>query len=152
MPANERAPRGAPEGASVTFVVDAADSGAPTSFPLQLEVTGKANTIARRASDEDPDQFIFTSPSMKVTLTNLETDPSFTTNISGSTHREDLPDGGYIDTCVGRHLLGDPEIDDGEPGLVVVAGRFTATYDAEGNVVAPLSGDGHITDVFELLL
>ena len=58
----------------------------------------------------------------------------------------------WVDTYVGRNLLGDPEINDGEPGLVVVAGHFTATYNAAGEVVEPLSGTGQIINVIDALM
>ena len=152
MPANERAPRGAPEKVEATFLIDAADFGAPTSFGVQIDVVGKGKTLALPPSSEDPDRFIFTSPGTKVTLTNLESEEEISFNISGSTHREMLPGGGWVDTYVGRNLLGDPEINDGEPGLVVVAGHFTATYNAAGEVVEPLSGTGQIINVIDALM
>ena len=60
--------RGAPETVEVTFLIDAADYGAATSFGIRLDVEGKGKTLARPPSDEEPERFIFTSPGTQVTL------------------------------------------------------------------------------------
>lgn len=152
MPAQKSAPGRAPQPLEFTFEAASFDDILPVDgpafgFTLRIEAAGKAKELQL-----PNDQFIFTSPGLQVTLTNLDTEESFTTTISGSTHRQMLPDGGWIDTYVGRNLLGDPEINDGESGLVITAGHFTATYDAAGNLVEPLSGTGQIIDVIDLLM
>jgi hypothetical protein len=152
MPAKKPANERAPEPFEFTFVADSFSDFLPVDgpafgFDLEIRAAGKSKAI-----ELPEDRFIFTSPGVKVTLTNLDTDETFTTNISGSIHEEPLPDGGFIRHYRGRNLVGDPEINDGEPGLVITAGHFIATFDAAGNLVEPLSGTGRIIDVIDLLM
>src|ERR687890_2050168 len=74
---------GAPEDASGTIVVNPGDYPGSCEFPFSLDFSGKAKTI------ELPNGgFIFTSPGLDVTITNLDTPENQATfNITGSFHQ-----------------------------------------------------------------
>ncbi len=110
-------------------------------FPIRLEYSGKAKTI-----DLPGDRFIFTSPGLKATLTNLDNGNQVTLNITGALHQTTLENGDVETVATGRNLLGDPEA-----GFVLAKGRFSFVFDAQGNLVQPLSGKGQLTDVCGLL-
>jgi hypothetical protein len=112
-------------------------------FPLRLEVNGKAKAI------ELPNGgFIFTSPGVDVTITNFDTPENQATfNITGSFHQTTDPVTGEVTTLArGRNLLSDPEA-----GTVIAIGNFSFVFDAEGNLVQELEGEGQLIDVCALL-
>jgi hypothetical protein len=111
-------------------------------FPVRLQYSGKGKTITL------PDgSFISTSPGLKATLTNLDKPENQKTfNITGSFHTSTLDNGDVKTEANGRNLLGDPEA-----GFVVAVGHFSYVFDAEGNLVQPLTGKGKLTDVCESL-
>ena len=110
-------------------------------FPIRLEYSGKAKTI------ELPDgRFIFTSPGLTATLTNLDNGNQETLNITGAFHQTTLKNGDVKTVVTGRNLLGDPEA-----GFVLAKGQFSFVFDEQGNLVQPLSGKGKLVDVCELL-
>lgn len=110
-------------------------------FPVRLEYSGKAKTLQLPG-----ERFIFTSPDLTATLTNLDTGEQETVVITGAFHRTTLENGDVVTEATGRNLLGDPEA-----GFVVAVGNFSFVFDAEGNLIQPLSGDGQLIDVCELL-
>ena len=113
-------------------------------FPISLEYSGKAKTI-----ELPGDRFIITSPGLKVTLTNLadpENPVQVRLNITGAFHRTILENGDVVTVVTGRNLLGDPEA-----GFVLAKGRFSYVFDADGNLIQPLSGKGTLTDVCTLI-
>ena len=130
------------EDPELNFTLPAEFLGAPEPFLLKIDVDGWEKQIFQPDGD-----VIIIAPRQEVTLTNLDTGEAFTTNISGSTHRDYHPDGTYTDTYVGRHLNFDPEA-----GFVLIAGHFVATYAADGTVLEELSGSGRITSVWDELL
>jgi hypothetical protein len=92
-------------------------------------------------------------PGLEATLTNLD-DPSnsLTLNVTGSFHQTTLEDGSVLTELAGRNLVFDPEIDDGEPGLVLTIGHFSFIVDNQGNLVQPLEGQGQVVNVIDLLI
>jgi hypothetical protein len=137
-----------PEPVDTTFVVDPLVLSESQDFPLEFALSGKSKEI-----DLPDDRFIFLSPGLEATLTNLD-DPSnsLTLNITGSFHQTTLEDGSVLTEFDGRNLLADPFIDDGEPGLVLAIGHFSIIFDAAGNLVQPLQGQGQVVNVIDLLI
>jgi hypothetical protein len=137
-----------PTPVDTTFVVDPFVLSESQDFPLEFALSGNSKTI--ELSD---DRFIFLSPGLEATLTNLD-DPSnsLTLNITGSFHQTTLEDGSVLTEYDGRNLLADPSIDDGEPGLVLAIGHFSTIVDNEGNLVQPLGGQGQVVNVIDLLI
>jgi hypothetical protein len=134
--------------------VDTTDVFAPGSFsesqdfPLEIAASGKSKTI-----ELPNDRSIVVFPGLEATLTNLD-DPSnsLTLNVTGSFHQTTLEDGSVLTELDGRNLVFDPEIDDGEPGLVLAIGHFSFIVDNQGNLVQPLEGQGQVTNVIDLLI
>jgi len=137
-----------PTDVDTTFVVDPLVLSESQNFPLEITLSGKSKTI--ELSD---DRFIFLSPGLEATLTNLD-DPSnsVTLNITGSFHQTTLEDGSILTEYDGRNLLADPSIDDGEPGVVLAIGHFSTIVDNQGNLVQSLEGQGQIVNVIDLLI
>jgi hypothetical protein len=133
---------GAPEDASGTVVVNPGDYPGSCEFPFSLEFSGKAKTI------ELPNGgFIFTSPGLDVTITNLEEPENQATfNITGSVHQSTSENGDVVTVMTGRNFAIDPVA-----GTTVVIGRFSFIFDAEGNLIQPQTGTGQRIDVCELL-
>jgi hypothetical protein len=120
------------------------DSGAVfgnCAFPVRLEYSGKAKTLQLPG-----ERFIFTSPELTATLTNVATGDQETVVITGAFHQTTLENGDVVTQATGRNLLGDPKA-----GFVVAVGNFSYVFDAEGNLTQPLAGDGQLIDVCELL-
>ena len=133
---------GAPEDASSTIVVNPGDYPGSCEFPFSLDFSGKAKTI------ELPNGgFIFTSPGLDVTITNLDKPENQATfNITGSVHQSTSENGDVVTVMTGRNFAIDPEA-----GTTVVIGRFSFVFDAEGNLIQPQTGTGQRIDVCELL-
>ena len=111
------------------------------NFPLHFELTGKAKTI------ELPDGgFIFTSPGLDVTVTNVDTGEEATFNIAGTFHETTAANGDVTTKVTGRNLLFDPEA-----GVVLTIGQFTYVQDEKGNLIQAFEGEGQVIDVCELL-
>jgi len=120
------------------------DSGAVFGYcddPIRLEYSGKAKTLQLPG-----DRFIFTAPDLTATLTNLDSGEQETVVITGAFHQTTLENGDVVTEATGRNLLGDPEA-----GFVIAVGDFTYAFDAEGNLIQPLEGEGQLIDVCELL-
>ena len=120
------------------------DSGAVFGYcddPISLVYKGKAKTIELPGG-----RFIFTSPELTATLTNLESKEQETVVITGAFHQTTLENGDVVTEATGRNLLGDPKA-----GFVVAVGNFSYVFDAEGNLIQPLEGEGQLIDVCELL-
>jgi hypothetical protein len=105
------------------------------AFPVRLQLNGKASTITLPG-----DRFIFTSPGLDVTLTNLN-DPakSVTLNITGTSRQSTASNGDILTVVTGRNLQGDPDA-----GFVLAIGSFSFKFDAAGNLVQPLAGTGQL--------
>ncbi len=120
------------------------DSGAVfgnCDFPVRLEYSGKAKTLQLPG-----ERFILTSPKLTATLTNLDTGEQERVVITGAFHQTTLDNGDVVTKATGRNLLGDPEA-----GFVVAVGNFSYVFDENGNLVQPLTGEGQLIDVCELL-
>jgi hypothetical protein len=128
-----------PEEIDFTQTIPAGDLCA---FGVELSGTGKAKTIELPGK-----RFIFTSPGLDATLTNLD-DPSkqVTLNVTGAFHQTTEGDGSVVTVTTGRSLLGDPEA-----GFVLAIGHFSFVFDAEGNLIQPLAGKGQVIDVCALI-
>lgn len=133
---------GAPQDASGTIVVNPGDYPGSCGFPFSLDFSGKGKTI------ELPDgSLILTSPSLDVTVTNLDKPENQATfNITGSIHRSTLEDGSVETVLTGRNFAIDPVA-----GTVVAIGRFSFVFDANGTLIQPQTGKGQRIDVCELL-
>jgi hypothetical protein len=113
-------------------------------FPVLVELSGKAKTIQLPGGG-----LLFTSPKLTATFTNLnQTSNGQTVGITGSIRETMLANGEVELEFTGRNLLigFDPVA-----GFVITVGRFSASLDADGNLIQPLSGDGRFIDVCELL-
>lgn len=120
------------------------DSGAvfgKCDDPVRLVYSGKAKTLQLPG-----ERFIFTSPGLTATLTNVESGEQETVVITGAFHQTTLENGDVVTEATGRNLLGDPEA-----GFVIAVGNFSYVFDAEDNLVQPLQGEGQLIDVCELL-
>ena len=132
---------GAPEDVEGTIVVNPGDYPGSCEFPFSLELSGKGKTIELPGG-----RLIMTSPGLNVTVTNLENQKQATFNITGALHQSTLENGDVVTVMTGRNFAIDPEA-----GTVVAVGRFSFVFDAEGDLVQPLSGNGRLIDVCELL-
>jgi hypothetical protein len=112
------------------------------AFPVRLQLNGKASTITLPG-----ERFIFTSPGLDVTLTNLN-DPakSVTLNITGTSRQSTASNGDILTVVSGRNLQGDPDA-----GFVLAIGSFSFKFDAAGNLVQPLAGTGQLIKVCPLI-
>lgn len=120
------------------------DSGAVfgnCDFPIRLEYSGKAKTLQLPGG-----RFIFTSPGLTATLTNLESGEQERIVITGAFHQTTLENGDVVTEATGRNLLGDPKA-----GFVVAVGNFSYVFDKKGNLVQSLAGEGQLVDVCDLL-
>jgi len=121
------------------IIVNPGDFPGSCDFSFQLDQSGKAKAI-----DLPGEVFIFTSPDLNVTITNLDNPENQATyNITGSVHPSTDPETGDVTTVVkGRNLLIDPEA-----GTVIAIGTFSFVFDAKGNLIQPLEGEGQLIDV-----
>jgi hypothetical protein len=140
---------GRPEDFTATIIVNPADPEPPLpghcSFPIQLDLSGKAKTI------ELPDgSAIMTSPGLFVTVTNLDTpENQVTLNITGAAHQTTAENGDVTTKITGRNLPFDPEA-----GVNLTIGNFSFVFDAEGNLLQSFEdtdGKGQVIDVCALL-
>ena len=114
------------------------------AFPVLVELNGKAKTIELPGGS-----ILFTSPKLTATFTNLD-DPSRqeTLGITGAIRQTVLENGEVELVFTGRNLvIGlDPL-----SGFVITVGRFSTAFDADFNITQPLTGNGQLIDVCELL-
>jgi hypothetical protein len=111
-------------------------------FGLEITLSGKGKTIELPGG-----RFIFTSPGLQATLTNLSV-PSkqVTLNITGAFHQTTTPEGNVVTVSTGRSLLGDPVA-----GFVLAIGRFSFVFNAANELVQPLQGRGQLIDACTLV-
>jgi hypothetical protein len=140
---------------SVTPRVNALQKGPPTdvdetpftveglcAFPVQFVLQGKAKTI-----ESSGGRTIATSPGLSATLTNVANpENEAVLNITGVFHISVLENGDVKTVVTGRNLLNDPEA-----GFVLAIGTFSFIFDAAGNLIQPLTGQGQLIDVCSLL-
>ena len=139
---------GAPGDAGFTLEIEPGDFPGTCDFPVLLETSGKGKTIELPAKKKGvAEAFIFTSPGLDATLTNVNNPENQETyNITGSVTQTKLENGDVETVLTGRNLAIDPEA-----GFVIAIGNFSFVFDAEGNLVQPLSGEGQLIDVCEAL-
>ena len=112
-------------------------AGAACTFPVEPVLTGKTKTI-----DLPGGRTIVTAPGQDVTVTNQDNGRSVTLSITGAFHVTTRPNGDVVTVATGRNALLDPVA-----GFVLTEGLFTSTFDPDGNLIAPLSGTGRVTDI-----
>jgi hypothetical protein len=110
-------------------------------FPILYELSGKAKLLTLPGG-----RFITTAPDQTATLTNLATGKKVTLNITGVFNQTTDENGNVVTMATGRNLLGDPQA-----GFVLAIGNFSYVFDAKGNLVQPLQGEGQLIDVCGLL-
>jgi len=119
------------------IVVNPGDYPGSCDFPFQLDFSGKAKTI-----DRPGDVFIFTAPDLNVTVTNLDNDKQATFNVTGTLEQTTLANGDVVTVARGRNFLIDPEA-----GTVIAIGDFSFVFNAKGELIQPLEGEGQLIDV-----
>jgi hypothetical protein len=101
-----------------------------------FEVSGKGKTIELPGG-----RTIFTSPGLRVTLTNLD-EPTNQVSyvITGAFHERELASGRLKVVATGRNLLFDPSF-----GMFLMVGRFT--FEVNEDAVTRPTGKGRMIDV-----
>jgi hypothetical protein len=127
-----------PPGQPTTF-----PGGTLCSFPVLIgPVTGKTKTIALPRG-----RTLTIAPGQTVTLTNLATGKSVRLTITGSFLNLPPDEQGNVTTLArGSNLLFDPVA-----GFVLVHGNFRFATGPDNTNVVPLSGEGSVNDVCQLL-
>lgn len=128
-----------PEDSEVTVTIDGL-----CAFPVLVELAGKAKIIELSGG-----RAIIISPAFVATFTNLD-DPSKqeVLGITGAFHETTFANGDTLFKVTGRNLLIGLDPDN---AFVVTVGNFTWVWDEEFNFVQPLTGDGRVINVCELL-
>ena len=132
---------GAPEDFGYELTINPGDYPGTCSFPVILETSGKIKTIELPHGTT-----LITFPGLKATLTNPATGTSETYSVTGANRVLPLEGNIQVTELTGRNLLLDPVA-----GFVVASGNFSFAFDAEGNLVQPLEGEGQLIDVCEAL-
>jgi hypothetical protein len=132
---------GAPQDVEQVYELPAGAVFGSCDFPVRLVLSGKGKTI-----DLPGEGFIFTSPGLTATLTNVDTGKQAVFGVTGALHQSTRENGDVVTVATGRNLLGDPEA-----GFVLARGNFSYVFDAQGNLVQPLSGEGQLLDVCTLV-
>jgi hypothetical protein len=57
-----------------------------------------------------------------------------------------MENGDVVTVLTGLNVAGDPEA-----GFVLAKGRFSYVFDADGNLIQPLQGEGQLIDICTLL-
>jgi hypothetical protein len=111
------------------------------AFPVLSHIEGIEIVTTFSDKAGNPIRQIGVFPGNTLTLTNLGTDKSIIVVSTGSFHGRLEPDGsGFFMTTGPGPFLTNPIT--GEPGIWYSSGRFTATFDAEGNLTsANFTGD-----------
>jgi hypothetical protein len=128
---------------TITFDVDPGDPLGSCAFPINISAEGKAKTIILRSGN-----LILTSPDLNATVTNLSKPAKqVNLNITGVWHQTTSADGSVTTMVTGRNLLTDPVA-----GVVLALGNFSFAFDANGNLVQPLTQQGGLLiDICALL-
>jgi hypothetical protein len=103
-------------------------------------LAGKAKAI-----DLPGDAFVFTSPGLKATLTNLSNSHQVTLSVTGAFHQTTRTNGDVVTVVTGRNLLGDPFA-----GFVLAIGTFSFVTNGD-TLVQPLAGRGQLISVCGLI-
>jgi hypothetical protein len=119
-------------------------------FPVSFFNSGMEKVVEKPV--QSASSFAIIEAGRQTTLTNLDTGKQVTLNVTGTLQTGGVKDEPNLfkDTFTGANLVGTEET-----GFVLLEGHFTriAMQDADGNfiLVQPLTGEGQITDVCELL-
>jgi hypothetical protein len=90
--------------------------------------------------------FIYTSPDLTATLTNLSKGKQVTLSITGVFHQTTLANSDVMTEVAGRNLLGDRQA-----SFVLAVEDFSYVFDKKDNFVQPLEGEGQLIDVCGLV-
>ncbi|MGH9908527.1 MAG: hypothetical protein ACRD8U_23445, partial [Pyrinomonadaceae bacterium] len=133
------AQQGPPTNEDLTFQIDDL-----CAFPVLVEIKGKTKTLELPGG-----RTLFTFPGEDATFTNLD-DPSRqeTLGITGSIEENLLANGDLELVFRGRNLIiGLDPVN----SFVVTIGRFSLVFDQDFNITQPLSGNGQVINICELL-
>lgn len=137
---------------------DVANGGAPVAFSYQvdvpagylcedfdirLEATGKTDVLL---AGKNGGTTLITAPGQVVRVTNLANQKQVTFSATGVFHQTVSAHGDSVWVATGRNVLGDPVA-----GFVLAEGDWTWTKNASGELIAPLSGTGRLTDICALI-
>jgi hypothetical protein len=135
----------APKPVSADFTVDAFAEGGSCAFPLHLDLSGKGKLITQPDGSR-----IITSPGLDVTATNTLNGEQARFSITGTFFETTAENGDVTTVITGRNLLFDPDA-----GIVLLSGKFSFVFDAEGNLIKsfedPPAGNGQVINVCALL-
>lgn len=133
---------GKPEPVTFSFDIPA-NSIKPGACAFDVNWSGSG---AGKAIALSGNRFVLTSPTLRVTVTNLS-DPSkaVTLNVPGAFHQS-TQNGNLVTVVTGRNLLGDPDA-----GMVLAIGTFSFVFDANNTLIQPLVGNGQLINVCELI-
>jgi hypothetical protein len=135
----------APKPVSADFTVDPGDAFGSCAFPLHLDLSGKGKEITQPDGSR-----ILTSPGLDVTATNTVNGEQARFSITGTFFETTAENGDVTTVITGRNLLRDPDA-----GVVLLSGKFSFVFDAEGNLIKsfedPPAGNGQVIDVCALL-
>jgi len=134
---------GKPVEVSGSFVIPA-NSVKPgeCAFDVSLAINGKAKTITLPGN-----RFIATSPGLNVEVTNLsDLAKTVSLSVTGAFHQTIKSNGDIVTIVTGRNFLTDPLA-----GVVLAIGTFRFAFDASGNLIEPLNGQGQLINVCDLI-
>ena len=86
-------------------------------------------------------------PAFTGRVTNIATQAQVTLLTTGSFHITELPTGGVEIVLAGSNSYDDPF----EGRLLLLIGRFSESFDADFNTISPLSGDGQVQDICQMI-
>ena len=117
-------------------------SSAICGFPFLVEGTGKLKLLELPGG-----RTILIGPADKATYTNGNTGTSVTLITTGPIQTNPLPDGGTEVVFLGHNVVGNPEAG----FLVLLIGRFSIIFGADGSLAQDLEGSGQRIDICALL-
>ena len=114
---------------------------------FEIILSGKTKTV-----DLPHNRTLDLSPGLTVSFLNLDTgETSGPFNITGPRKTTFHEDGSTDVVVTGHNLNADPFILGGSGGLVFTTGRFTFSFDSNGNLSQSLSGNGLVVDFLDVL-
>lgn len=125
-----------PESAAASFLLS--DT---CSFPLQVELTGKAKVI------EHGDRLITIGAGQKATLTNTRTGETIRLSLAGAFHEKVLPNGDLLGKGTGNNVFGRSSLG----GLIYTTGNVTYIQNSRTGVVTFTGNRGKLVDLCKVL-
>lgn len=127
---------GAPQPLEESYISDSC------GFPVLVELNGKVKELPLPGGRT---KVLF--PAFTGRVTNIATQAQVTLLTTGSFHITELPTGGVELVYTGRNSYDDPF----EGRLLLLIGRFSESFDADFNTISPLSGDGQVQDICQMI-